>query len=481
MDNTIDDDYILIPHPNNIIAKEATTPNYLSTISSHIDTLSPKLRGISLAIHDNPELSYKEFKAYAVLVNFFEGLHGWKVEPHAYGIETAFIASFELGDTNALQGSEKQKVCVTKRLSVARVTDGESDALPGIGHACGHNLIAIASISAALATRYVMEKFGIAGKVVVFGTPAEEGTFCFPPRGLDIRGYEEARHPNRNQRKRLTSTTGGGGKIKLLNAGAYTDHKVDISLISHPGITPDASLVRTSAYQAFSISYHGKEAHAAAAPWEGINALDAMITAYTALSVLRQQTQPGDIIQGCITSGGAKPNIIHAYAAGDFVVRSGSKSRLEGLKKRVDRCFEGAAVATGAELKMQVQSRYLDHVPNAALGKGYAKYFESLGGKMQRPDIELLTSSTQASTDQGDISHAMPSLSPGFWIKSEDADGKQGGGPHTPDFTRASRTKEAHEKALMVGKALAATAIDVLTVDGYLDEIKKEFGASRGG
>ncbi|KAI5272144.1 hypothetical protein E4T47_04578 [Aureobasidium subglaciale] len=447
MDNIIDDDYILIPHPNNIIAKEATTPNYLSTISTHIDTLSPKLRGISLAIHDNPELNYKEFKAYAVLVNFFEGLHGWKVEPHAYGIETAFIASFELGDTKALQGSEKQKVCVTKRLSVARVTDGGSDALPGIGHACGHNLIAIASISAALATRYVMEKFGIAGKVVVFGTPAEEG---------------------------------GGGKIKLLDAGAYTDHKVDISLISHPGITPDASLVRTSAYQAFSISYHGKEAHAAAAPWEGINALDAMITAYTALSVLRQQTQPGDIIQGCITSGGAKPNIIHAYAAGDFVVRSGSKSRLEGLKKRVDRCFEGAAVATGAELKVQVQSRYLDHVPNAALGKGYAKYFESLGGKMQRPEIELLTSSTQASTDQGDISHAMPSLSPGFWIKSVDGEGKQGGGPHTPDFTRASRTKEAHEKALMVGKALAATAIDVLTVDGYLDEIKKKFGASRG-
>ncbi|KAI5194174.1 hypothetical protein E4T39_08757 [Aureobasidium subglaciale] len=440
MNDLIDDDYVLVSHPNDTIATESGQPSsYLSAISTHINTLSPKLRTISLAIHDNPELNYKEFKAYDLLVEFFKGLHGWTVEPHAYGIKTAFIASFEHGGTKAEERSKKQKKVVCFNV--------EYDALPGIGHACGHNLIAIASIAAALATRHVMENFGIAGKVVVFGTPAEEG---------------------------------GGGKIKLLNAGAYTDHKIDISLISHPGITPDASLVRTSAFQAFRVEYFGKEAHAAAAPWEGINALDAMMTAYTALSVLRQQTQPGDIIQGCITQGGVKPNIIHAYAAGDFVVRSSSKKRLEALKKRVDKCFEGAAVATGAKLKMISQSRYLDHVPNLALGRGYAKYFKELGGEMQKPEIELLTSSTQASTDQGDISHAMPSLSPGFWIESLGLDGEQGGGPHTPDFTRASRTKEAHEKALMVGKALAATAIDVLTVDGYLEEIKKEFEASRG-
>ncbi|THW58480.1 hypothetical protein D6D20_07177 [Aureobasidium pullulans] len=319
-------------------------------------------------------------------------------------------------------------------------------ALPGIGHACGHNLIAIASISAALATKHVMEKFDIPGKVVLFGTPAEEG---------------------------------GGGKIALLNAGAYAKHNVDISLISHPGITPDASLVRTSAFQAFRIEYFGREAHAAAAPWEGINALDALITAYTSISVLRQQTQSGDIIQGCITQGGVKPNIIHAYASGDFVVRSTTKQRLEALKKRVDKCFEGAAVATGAKLKMTLQSRYLDHVPNVPLGRGYAKHFTALGGKLQAPEMELLTGSTQASTDQGDISHAMPSISAGFRIESVARDGGQGGGPHTPDFTRASRTEKAHEKALMVGKALAATAVDVLIVEGYLEEIKKEFERGR--
>ncbi|KAL2028058.1 hypothetical protein VTO58DRAFT_110746 [Aureobasidium pullulans] len=437
MDGTIDDDFILIDHPCRppTTSATSTTPSYLPTISTHINTLSPKLRDISLAIHDNPELNYEEFKAYELLVGFFKGLGGWKVEEKACGIETAFIAVFENG------GREEGKEGISGKKRVVSF-NAEYDALPGIGHACGHNLIAIASISAALASKHVMEKYNIPGKVVLFGTPAEEG---------------------------------GGGKIALLNAGAYAKHNVDISLISHPGITPDASLVRTSAFQAFRIEYFGLEAHAAAAPWEGINALDALITAYTSISVLRQQTQSGDIIQGCITQGGVKPNIIHAYASGDFVVRSTTKQRLEALKKRVDKCFEGAAVATGAKLKMTMQSRYLDHVPNVPLGRGYAKHFTALGGKLQAPEMELLTGSTQASTDQGDISHAMPSISAGFRIESVAEDGGQGGGPHTPDFTRASRTEKAHEKALMVGKALAATAVDVLTVEGYLEEIKKEF------
>ncbi|KEQ80060.1 hypothetical protein M438DRAFT_349302 [Aureobasidium pullulans EXF-150] len=437
MDDTIDDDFILIDHPCRppTTSITSTPPSYLPTISTHINTLSPKLRDISLAIHDNPELNYEEFKAYALLVGFFKGLDGWKVEEKACGIETAFIAVF---DNTGGKGKGGRKRVVS--------FNAEYDALPGIGHACGHNLIAIASISAALASKHVMEKFDITGKVVLFGTPAEEG---------------------------------GGGKIALLNAGAYAKHNVDISLISHPGITPDASLVRTSAFQAFRIEYFGREAHAAAAPWEGINALDALITAYTSISVLRQQTQSGDIIQGCITQGGVKPNIIHAYASGDFVVRSTTKQRLEALKKRVDKCFEGAAVATGAKLKMTLQSRYLDHVPNVPLGRGYAKHFTALGGKLQAPEMELLTGSTQASTDQGDISHAMPSISAGFRIESVAEDGGRGGGPHTPDFTRASRTEKAHEKALMVGKALAATAVDVLTVEGYLEEIKKEFKRGR--
>ncbi|GAB7349262.1 hypothetical protein MBLNU459_g8413t2 [Dothideomycetes sp. NU459] len=293
-----------------------------------------------------------------------------------------------------------------------------------------------------------MEKHGLSGKVVLFGTPAEEG---------------------------------GGGKIKLLRAGAYSDQQVDISLISHPGTTPDAALVKTAAYYSFKVEYHGKEAHAAAAPWEGINALDALIIAYNAISVLRQQTQPGDIIQGNITNGGAKPNIIHAYAAGTFVVRSTDLARMTALKHRVYACFRSGAQATGATLVLTPNGSYADHVPNRALGATYRSHFNHLGGAIGEPDLELINAATMASTDQGNISYAVPSLSPGFWIRSLDGDGedeerqRQGGGPHTPDFERAAGTSDAFSLALRVAKGLAATAVDVLTNKALLADVKREF------
>lgn len=245
--------------------------------------------------------------------------------------------------------------------------------------------------------------------------------------------------------------------------------------MAHPGIEPDGALIRTAAYHGFNVEYFGKEAHAAARPWDGINALDALITAYNAVSVLRQQTQPGDIIQGMITNGGARPNIIHAYAAGRFVVRAQSKARLEVLKKRVVPCFEAGATATGATLKLTWKMPYDDHVPNRALGRHYRAAFNSLGGSIPAPDIDIITSVTQASTDQGNVSYALPSLHTSIWIRSEDDDGKQLGGPHTPDFTKAVRTEEAHSLAKRAAKALAVTAVDVLTCDGLLDEIKREF------
>ena len=187
----------------------------------------------------------------------------------------------------------------------------------------------------------------------------------------------------------------------MLNAGAYRDHKVDISLISHPGISPDAALVRTAAYSALKVEYFGKEAHAAARPWDGINALDALITAYNAISVLRQQTQVGDIIQGMITNGGLRPNIIHAYSSGSFVVRSSTRARVEALKKRVYACFEAGATATGAELKITLGGSYDDMAPNKALGWSYRHFFNRLGGEIVKGDIDILQSTTMASTDQG--------------------------------------------------------------------------------
>jgi metal-dependent amidase/aminoacylase/carboxypeptidase family protein len=249
---------------------------------------------------------------------------------------------------------------------------------------------------------------------------------------------------------------------------------VDINLISHPGIVVNCALMTTSAYTRFKVEYIGREAHAAAAPWMGINALDALITAYNALSVLRQQTMPGDIIQGYITEGGVAPNIIHATAAGIFVVRADTHSRLVELRKKVDACFAAGATATGAKLVVTQEEAYADHVPNRALARSYTRYFNALdpdGLIDADQDRDESRGRTGASTDQGDVSYAMPSLSPGFAILA----GPLGTGPHNPEFAESAGTREAFGRALRVGKGLAGTAVDVLTTRGLLEEVKKEW------
>ncbi|QIW95792.1 hypothetical protein AMS68_001310 [Peltaster fructicola] len=389
----------------------------LSRIGRHIESISDDLRAISLDIHAHPELKFKERHAHHLLTTYLRQQSGWQVTSPAYGMDTAFVASFE------------------GRSSGATVSfNAEYDALPGIGHACGHNLIAVVSLAAALAAAKIVHDDGLPGRVMIFGTPGEEG---------------------------------GGGKIKLLKAGAYQD--VDVSMISHPGVTPDAALVHTAAYAEIHVEYFGKAAHAAAAPWEGVNALDALILTINNISASRQQNQPGDIIQYKITNGGEKPNIIHAYASGQFVLRAPSLERLSRLMDKFLACVEGAAMATAAKYRTVEGLGYLDHVSNQALGIRYGQHFGALGGHIDGPAI------TQASTDQGDISHAMPSISPFFWIRSETEDGAQLGGPHTPDFEKAARTTEAHELALRVAKALAATAVDVLSSSDLLKEVKREF------
>jgi len=334
-------------------------------------------------------------------------------------METAFVAKFDGG-----------------REGPVISFNAEYDALKSIGHACGHNLIAVSSLASALACSAAITKFSLAGKVIIFGTPGEEG---------------------------------GGGKIKLLDAGAYSDYNVSISLISHPGITPDSALVRTNAYQGFKVEYFGKEAHAAQAPWDGINALDALIMAYNGLSVLRQQTMPGDIIQCCITHGGVAPNIIHAYAAGTFVIRAYTKTRLSALRQKVEKCFHAGALSTGATLKLTPGTSYDDHAPNRALGAIAREVMNKLGSEIPEAETDLIEGRTQASTDQGNVSYAMPSISLGFRIESEE-------GNHNPGFAEAAGTEEAHEKAMRAAKALAITGLDCLCDPDLLARAKREWG-----
>ncbi|KAI0593697.1 hypothetical protein F4775DRAFT_576853 [Biscogniauxia sp. FL1348] len=430
------DDFVFVTHNDvdedsssaqKITAATQPEPEYLREISTFVDSIADELWPVNKTIHDNPELGYEEFIAHATLTKFMSSKPGWKVTPSAYGMETAWVAVYDSGVKGPVVSF-----------------NAEMDALEGIGHACGHNLIATASVAGALTTAEVMKQHKLGGKVVLFGTPAEEG---------------------------------GGGKIRLLEAGAYRDHKVDINLISHPGVTRDGALMRTSAYIAFNVEYFGREAHAAASPWLGINALDALVTAYNGLSVLRQQTMPGDVIQGNISDGGVRPNVIHAYAAGRFVARADTQARRDELKRKVDACFAAGALATGATLRLTPTQAYADHVPNPVLAHRYRSYFNALpspggDGAPGIPDddaVDEIQGRTMASTDQGDVSYAMPSLSPGFWIPP----GPQGNGPHSPDFALASGTRAAFEKALRAGKALAGTAVDVLTIEGLLDEVKR--------
>ena len=308
--------------------------------------------------------------------------------------------------------------------------------MPNIGHACGHNLIATASLAAGLATASTVNRHKLPGKVVLFGTPAEEG---------------------------------GGGKLRLLEAGAYKDHGVDISLISHPGITHDGALTLTTAFNSFKVEYWGKAARAATAPWLGINALDALIVAYNSISVLRQQTMPGDSIACCITDGGATPDVIHDHAAGSFVIRANTMKRLIELQQKVDGCLRAGAEATGARKTWEHIIKYLDHVPNRVLASSYVRYWNSLNP----PSRITLDEETResVSTDQGDVSHALPSISVCFAIPP----GPEGGRNHTPDFEKAAGTKEAFMRCLRVGKALAGTAVDVITVPGLLDRVKEQW------
>ncbi|KAF4302434.1 putative peptidase m20 [Botryosphaeria dothidea] len=405
----MDDDWVLV------------SPDYLGEIGSYIDTIADSLWPINKKIHDNPELGYKEYIAHEALTSFLKKQDGWKVTPSAYGMETAFVAVFDSGKKGPVVSF-----------------NAEMDALEEIGHACGHNLIATASLSGALAAAETMRKHNLPGKIVLFGTPAEEG---------------------------------GGGKIKLINAGAYRDHACDVNLISHPGITSDCALMRTSAYRGFTVEYFGREAHAAASPWLGINALDALITAYTALSVLRQQTRPGDVVQGNITHGGLRPNIIHAYAAGEFVVRADTRRGCDELFARARKCFEAGALGSGAKLAIADTGAYADHVPNRTLAALYRAHFNALGGKIPAPEVDEVRGRTMASTDQGDVSYVVPSLSAGFWVRP----GEQGNGPHSPDFAGATGTREAFGLALRCGKGLAGTAVDLLVTEGLVEEVKREF------
>lgn len=390
-----------------------TDPDTLKQrVESYVDGIAAELVAASRAIHARPELAYEERYACARLADLIEA-HGVPVERGAYGVETAFVARAGTRGPNVV-------VCC------------EYDALPGIGHGCGHNVIGTAGVGAGLALASLVDEAG--GRVTILGTPAEE--------------------------------QGGGGKKRLLAAGAFADGDVAMMVHPEPG---DVEYVPYLANEQLHVAMHGKAAHASSTPWAGVNALDALVLGYMAVAALRQHLRDDEKVHGIILDGGKADNIVPDHASARFRVRARTKERLEPLKTRVLACFEGAAAQTGARLEHRWLGGYADMRSNRTLAAAYRRNGERLGRTFVDP--ALIPASIAGSTDMGDVSYALPSIHPVIGMVPLGVVG------HTEEFARWAGS-EAGDRCVIDGaKALAMTGIDVWSRPDLLAGIRAEFAA----
>lgn len=374
-----------------------------------VDNSKAALFEVSDEIWRNPELGFQETRAHSLLTAFLEK-SGFAVERSFSGLNTAFRATF---------GEGRPNVCIVS----------EYDALPEIGHACGHNLIAEAGVAAGLAVKTALEIGGApTGTITVLGTPAEEG---------------------------------GGGKQLLIDNGAFDD--IDIAMMVHPA-TSTALMPKCLAVSFLRIEFTGKAAHAAASPWEGLNALDAAVMAYNSISVLRQQMKPEWRVHGVITNGGAKPNIIPEKSSMEYMIRAPDRIDLKLLVSRVRTCFEAAAMATGCQVEITNTAPSYDNLlSNEVIASLFAenmKYFNLSFAK---------TTKLSGSTDMGNVSHVVPSIHPKYAI------GSSRESIHTRSFTNLTNTPASHEATLTMAKCMAHTCLDILSSDKLLQEVRDAF------
>ena len=399
---------------------------YGDTVTTAVEALREELVETSLDIHANPELNYQEFHAAAVLADVLER-QGFQVERGVGGVETAFRGTIEGG------GGDGPTVALL----------AEYDALPDIGHGCGHNLIAISNLGAGLGAKTAMEL--LPGRLVVLGTPAEEG---------------------------------GGGKIRILDAGVFEG--VDVALSSHPSSnrTPIPTEVAINeswslAMVGYRYAYHGKASHAAAAPEAGINALNAVIHLFTGIDALRQHLREDIRIHGIITDGGKAPNVVPDFAAANFMLRSQDRDYLDEVVEKVRKVAEGAALISGARLEvLPAHPMYENVQPNVVLPNSVRANAEAIGMKVDAPPPGR--SGSSASTDFGNVSQVGPSFFMRFAVSEEPVPG------HSIAMTEAAKTSFAHDNAIATAKALALTACDLLADRGLLAEAQKEFQARKG-
>nr|XP_043903584.1 peptidase M20 domain-containing protein 2-like isoform X1 [Solea senegalensis]XP_043903585.1 peptidase M20 domain-containing protein 2-like isoform X1 [Solea senegalensis] len=385
-----------------------------ATLQRRIDALRAELSTLSSDIWSRPELDGEETYAHDTLVRFFsqeEEEQTWTVQSH-YKLPTAFRASW--GPAGGGGGGEGEGEPV---LNVGFLC--EYDALPGLGHACGHNLIAEVGAAAAVGLKAALQEneteLPVPVKITVLGTPAEETT---------------------------------GGKIDLINAGAFAD--LDLVFLAHPA-QQDVSFLPCVALDVVSVKYHGKASHAAAYPWEGVNALDAAVLAYNNVSVLRQQLKPEWRLHGIIKHGGVRPNIIPDYSELEFYLRSPLVKDLCDLKNKAEGCFRAAAMATGCRVEITYPYHaYHNILPNATLANLYESNGKDLG--IQFPEQPATFS---GSTDFGNVSSIVPGIHPFFYIGTKALN-------HTEEYTEAAGAEVAQLYTLRTAKALAMTAVDVV-------------------
>ena len=365
-------------------------------VQQRVTTAADGLVALSHELWDNPELAFEEFHSADVCSDALDRA-GFDVTSSVGGLETSFVA--EHGTGELVVG-----ICA------------EYDALPDIGHACGHNMIAASAIGAGIGLAEVADDLGIT--VRVYGTPAEEG---------------------------------GGGKIVMAEQGAFDG--VHLAMMVHPS-PYESDVFPTLASSKCCYRLHGKNAHASLAPNLGVNAADAITIAQVAMGLLRQHLEPGDQVHGIVTRGGEAPNIVPALAEAKYALRAPTIEALKVLEPRIHRCFEAGALATGSTLEVTSFShgRYSEFVHDDPLALAYRANAERVGRVFQPRRADAA-----GSTDMANLSLIMPAIHPSIALDCA---------PHVnhqPEFAAHCRTGEADRAVLDGATAMAWTAIDAAT------------------
>lgn len=380
-------------------------------IAKEIQSLKEKLSEISDYICNNPEMGNQEFKAVEKLTSFLK-TNGFSVETGIIGKPTAFKAVFDSGKP----GPTVAYLC-------------EYDALPGVGHGCGHNMIGTMSCGAAVGLSKALDKTG--GRIVVLGTPAEETD---------------------------------GAKVDMAEKEVFKD--IDVAMILHPeDKTYESS--NSLAMDALQFDFKGRASHAASSPEEGINALDAVILAFNGINALRQHVTSDVRIHGIVKEGGKAANVVPDRAIAQFYVRTGTKKYLKEVAEKVKNIARGAALMTGASLEISnYEISYDDMKTNQKLSKAFTENLKQTGVNEIHHER-----SSYGSIDMGNVSNVVPAIHPYISISDTKLVG------HTAEFRDATLTDKAHDSLIKGACALALTGYDVLTDKELLKQIKEEFAA----